>query len=163
MRELFLEYRAWLVEHREVTAFDDAVFETGLRYFDREVETLPGEYGPPRGALFLAVREKRPVGLGALRPLRAGVGEAKRIYVRPEARGCGLGRRITRAILDRARVLGYERVVLDTLPKMAAAIHIYRAMGFVPIPAYWAHPYPSALFFEYRFPRPGRTTSKSRD
>lgn len=161
VRELFIEYRAWLVEHREVTAFDDATFETGLRYFDQEVESLPGEYGPPGGALFLAFRERRPIGLGALRYLRSNTGEAKRIYVRPEARGLGLGRRITRAILNRARALGYERVVLDTLPKMTAAIRVYRGMGFVPIPAYWAHPYPSALFFEYRFSGPRRTRSPS--
>jgi len=161
VRALFLEYRAWQVEHREVTAFDDALLERGLRYFDQEVASLPGDYAPPRGALFLAFRGTEPVGLGALRPLKANVGEAKRIYVRPEARGTGLGRRITRAILNRARTLGYVRVVLDTLPTMTAAIALYRSMGFVPIPAYWSHPFPTALFFEYRFSGPGRTSPKA--
>ena len=87
------------------------------------------------------------------------VGEIKRLYVRPDARGARLGRRITRALLNRARKLGYDRVVLDTLPNMKAAIAIYRGMGFVPIRPYWAHPYPDALFFEYR-PR-GRAASST--
>jgi len=150
VRSLFLEYRGWLVEHREVTAFADSVLKRGLRYFDQEVEALPGGYGPPRGALYLAFHGTRPVGCGALRPLRANVGEIKRLYVQPSFRGAGLGRRITRVLLNRARKLGYRRVVLDTLPNMKAAIATYRSMGFVRIRAYWAHPYPSALFFEYR-------------
>jgi putative acetyltransferase len=154
IRSLFLEYRAWLADHREVTAFDDSVLETGLRYFDQEVASLPGEYGPPRGALVLAFRDTKAVGMGALRSLRKNVGEIKRVYVRPEARGEGLGHRITRAVLNRARTLGYDRVVLDTLPKMTAAIAVYRSMGFVPIPPYWPHPVPDALFFEYRLTRP---------
>ena len=153
VRALFLEYRAWLVEHREVTAFDDGVFERGLQYFDVEVRALPGEYAPPAGALFLAFRGATPVGMVALRRLRPRVGEVKRLYVRPKARGAGIGRRLTGAALRRARTIGYRRVVLDTLPKMTAAVAMYRSMGFAPIPPYWAHPYPAALFFEFRFPR----------
>lgn len=149
-RFLFLEYRKWLAEHREVTAFEDSVLKTGLRYFDEEIRTLPGAYGPPRGALCVAFDGSAPVGCGALRQLQPDVGEIKRLYVRPGARGARLGRRITRALLNRARRLRYDRVVLDTLPNMKAAIAIYREMGFVPIRPYWAHPYPDALFFEYR-------------
>ncbi len=158
-RSLFLEYRTWLAEHREVTAFEDSVLRTGLGYFDEEIRTLPGAYGPPRGALYVAWEGTTPVGCGALRQLGPDVGEIKRLYVRPDARGARLGRRITRALLNRARKLGYDRVVLDTLPNMKAAIAIYRGMGFVPIRPYWAHPYPDALFFEYR-PR-GRAASST--
>jgi ribosomal protein S18 acetylase RimI-like enzyme len=77
------------------------------------------------------------------------VGEIKRVYVRPEGRGQGIGRRLTRAALDEAKRLGYHRVVLDTLPSMGSAVALYRKMGFRPIPAYWKHPVPGALFFEY--------------
>jgi ribosomal protein S18 acetylase RimI-like enzyme len=150
VRSLFLEYRTWLAEHREVTAFDDAILRTGLDYFDREIENLPGDYGLPRGALFLACAGASPVGCGALRELPGNVAELKRVYVRPAARGKGLGRRITRVALNRARRSGYQRVVLDTLPTMTAAIAIYRSMGFAPIGAYWSHPVEGALFFQYR-------------
>ena len=153
-RALFLQYRQWLVDHREVSAFfDESVLSTGLRHFDTEVATLPGEYGRPRGALILAWAKADPVGCGALRRIGRDVAEIKRLYVRPEHRGAGFGRRITRVLLNRARKLGYRRVVLDTLPGMTSAIGIYRSMGFVPIRAYWAHPYPDALFFEYRLYR----------
>jgi ribosomal protein S18 acetylase RimI-like enzyme len=157
VRSLFAEYRKWLAEHREVTVFEDSVLKTGLRYFDEEIRALPGAYGPPRGALYLAFEGTTPVGCGALRQLGPHVGEIKRLYVRPDSRGSRLGRRITRALLNRARTLGYDRVVLDTLPNMKAAIAIYRSMGFEPIQPYWAHPYPDALFFEYRLR--GRTGS----
>lgn len=154
VRSLFLEYRTWLAEHREVTAFADSVLRVGLRALDEEIATLPGAYGPPRGALFLALEEGRSVGCGALRELPKNVAELKRVYVRPKARGNGLGRRITVAALNEARRMGYARVVLDTLPNMTAAIAIYRKMGFVPIGAYWAHPVEGALFFQYRLRPP---------
>lgn len=163
VRSLFLEYRTWLAEHREVTAFEDTVLETGLRYFDEEIRALPGAYGPPRGALYVAFEGTTQVGCGALRQLRPYVGEIKRLYVRPDSRGARLGRRITRALLNRARTLGYDRVVLDTLPNMKAAIAIYREMGFVPIRPYWAHPYPDALFFEYRLRGPAVSSARRQD
>jgi GNAT superfamily N-acetyltransferase len=146
-RALLLEYLDWLTEHREVTAFDDSVLKIGVEDFQRELASLPGVYAPPRGALVLAFESATPVGCGALKPLGRNRAEIKRIYVRPSARGLGLGRRITRALVNRARDLGYQRVVLDTLPKMTAAITIYRSEGFVPIERYWAHPVPDALFF----------------
>jgi ribosomal protein S18 acetylase RimI-like enzyme len=148
-RELFLEYRNWLAEHREVTVFEDSILKTGLDLFDEEIRSLPGAYGPPRGALYLAVEGVTPIGCGALRPVEPRTAEIKRLFVQPGYRGSHLGRRITRVLLNRARKLGYHRVVLDTLPKMEAAIAIYRKMGFAPIPPYWAHPVPDALFFEY--------------
>lgn len=147
VRTLFVEYRTWLIEHREVTAFGDSVLKRGIEDFDRELASLPGAYGPPRGALYLASEGTTPVGCGALRPLGQDRGEIKRVYVRSRARGSGLGRRITQALVNRARRVGYRRVVLDTLPRMTAAIGLYQSMGFTPIEPYWAHPVPDALFF----------------
>jgi ribosomal protein S18 acetylase RimI-like enzyme len=162
VRLLFREYRQWLVDHREVTAFDDSILQVGLGYFDTEIETLPGPYGPPRGAIVVALEGAAPVGCGALKLLQGNLGEIRRVYVRPASRGGGLGRRIVRALLNQARKLGYERVVLDTLPTMTAAINLYRRMGFLPIEAYWPHPVPGALFFDYRLPRgPARPPSRS--
>jgi putative acetyltransferase len=164
-RELFREYRAWLVEHREVTAFADSVLATGLGYFDKEMADLPGAYRPPGGALFVAYDGPTPVGCAALRELTSGVGELKRVFVRPSHRGGGVGRRLTARILQQARKEGHQRVVLDTLPRMVHAISLYKDMGFLPIQPYWSHPVAEALFFELRLRgstkrlqgRPGRT------
>jgi len=151
---LFLEYRAWLVAHREVTAFPDSVLARGLGLFDQELSEFPGAYAPPKGALFVACTGSSHVGCAALRPHWGRTAELKRLFVRPEARNAGVGRRLTLRTLRHARKLGYNRVVLDTLPTMVRAIALYRAMGFQPIPAYWAHPVPGALFFEYRLRAP---------
>lgn len=160
-RHLFREYRQWHLDHREVTVVDDAVLALGLGYLDAEIDALPGEYAPPRGSLVLAFEHRTPVGCGALRPLSRTVGEIKRVYVRDASRGRGLGGGITRALLSRARRLGYHRVVLDTMPGMIAAVGIYRKLGFVPTEAYWANPVPGALFFEYRFPpAPSRRSTR---
>jgi putative acetyltransferase len=144
---LFREYLGWLLAHREVTAFSDAILERGRIDFEREISNLPGEYADPGGGLLLAVRGRSLVGCGAFRRVREGVAELKRIYVRSGARGFGVGRRLTLELLDRVRRRGYRRVVLDTLPTMTAAIALYRSLGFRPVRAYWPNPVPGALFF----------------
>lgn len=149
-RVLFREYRAWLVNHWRETQSDDRILQIGLGYLDSEIETLPGAYVPPRGALALATKRGAPAGCGALRPVDDTTGEVKRIFVRPAARGVGVGHRIARALLRRAKALGYARVVLDTLPTMTNAAELYRKVGFIPIASYWDHPVAGALFFEYR-------------
>ena len=104
--------------------------------FEREVAGLPGEYGPPGGRLLLAQSGPSPAGCVALRRLREGVAEMKRLYVRPEFRGRKLGRRLAEAILDEAARMGYRAVRLDTLPSMKAARQLYETLGFRVIPRY---------------------------
>lgn len=153
-RRLFREYRQWHIDHRELTKMDDTSLQVGLGYLDAEIASLPGQYAPPRGALLLAYQGDTAVGCGGLRPLGDTLGEIKRVYVQPASRGGGLGAGITRALLAAARASGYDRVVLDTLPGMSAAIAVYRKLGFVPTTAYGTHPTAEALFFEYRLRDP---------
>ena len=98
--------------------------------FDRELASLPGDYAPPRGRLYLALAGGKPVGCAALRPLFHRDAEMKRLYVRPAMRGSGLGRALALRIIEEARALGYEAVKLDTLPQMKAAQRLYEALGF---------------------------------
>lgn len=113
--------------------------------FAAELATLPGAYAPPRGALFVAGPSTAAVGCVALRPLTAPgasatAAELKRLYVRPEGRGAGVGVALAHAAIGAAREIGYREIMLDTLPSMTAARALYAALGFVPCDAYYPNP-----------------------
>jgi putative acetyltransferase len=107
--------------------------------FEAELAALPGQYAPPRGGLYLATHGGKPAGCVALRALSASEGEMKRLYVRPEHRGAGLGRVLALHVIDAARALRYSGLKLDTLPTMRNAQALYAALGFRDAPAYGEH------------------------
>ncbi len=114
--------------------------------FETELATLPGKYAPPAGRLLLAWSGDAAVGCVALRPVGEGVCEMKRLYVQPSARGEQLGRRLAQGLCDEARLAGYRRICLDTLPSMAAAVRLYTHMGFRPIEPFVFNPIEGAIF-----------------
>lgn len=116
--------------------------------FEEEFAGLPGAYAPPGGALLLARDNGVATGCVALRRIDQRTAEMKRMYVRQAGRRGGLGRRLALAVIEEARRLGYRRIVLDTLPKLAAAIALYRDLGFRECPPYLRAPTPGALCFE---------------
>ncbi len=137
VRRLFEEYAGWLG------------FNLCFQNFDKELAQLPGDYAPPNGRLLLAVENDQVAGCVALRKIGEGIGEMKRLYVRPEFRGKGLGRKLTEAIIEEARRIGYQRVRLDTLPpKMQTAVGVYRSLGFKEIDPYYKNPVEGATFME---------------
>ena len=136
-RQLFEEYAAWLG------------FSLCFQNFDKELATLPGDYSPPNGRLLLAIKDDQLAGCVALRKIGEGTGEMKRLYVRPEFRGMGLGRRLTETVIEAARELGHQRLRLDTLPgRMDQAIAMYRSLGFKDIERYYNNPYEDAAYME---------------
>jgi len=134
VRGLFREYAASLSV--------DLCFQN----FAAELAALPGSYDPilvasVPGASGLA-------GCVALRAISDTIGEMKRLYLRPQHRGRGLGRQLAEAIIDAAREKGYDALRLDTLPEMQDAIPLYRGLGFREISPYCANPVSGALFLE---------------
>jgi ribosomal protein S18 acetylase RimI-like enzyme len=115
--------------------------------FQKELDALPGPYAPPDGELLLAKRGDHVLGCIGLKPLAPGVGELKRLYVREQARGLGVGKALIAAITQVARERGYAQVKLDTLPQMQSAIALYRSAGFAPIAPYGSHAYPGLVCF----------------
>ncbi len=135
------DVRAMLREYVEWIAQDLAFQE-----IDAELDGLPGEYAPPRGALLVATEGGRHLAMIALRPFDGPVGEMKRLYVRPAARGRGLARRLVARICDEAKRLGYTELRLDTLPMMGDAQALYEACGFVDIAPYYETPIAGTRF-----------------
>ena len=123
-----------------------------FQHFEEELADLPGEYAPPRGALFLARVDGEIAGCCALRPLDTAdypnAAEMKRLYVRKAFRGFGLGRQLAEATLDAARQAGYDCVLLDTLDDMEAARALYGDLGFEDIPPYYHNPIPGAHYLK---------------
>ena len=114
------------------------------------MEAMPGKYAPPADELLLARdRGGTPMGCVGLRPLDAhGCCEMKRLYVVPEGRGSGLGRKLVDAVVKEAERIGYRELRLDTLPSMAGAIALYRKLGFEPIEPYYATPVIGTIFMQ---------------
>lgn len=104
---------------------------------DHDVAHWQDEYNGRTGVLLLVVDPgDEVVGTAAVRLLQPGVGELKRMWLRPACQGQGLGRRLMDACLGEARRLGCRELRLDTQAKMEAAVHLYRACGFTEIPRY---------------------------
>jgi putative acetyltransferase len=122
-------------------------FSLDFQDFESELKGFPGHYSPPSGELLLATKDGRGAGVVGLRRFEEGTCEMKRLFVRPEFRGLGLGRRLAAAIVADARQKGYRAMLLDTVPSMTTAIALYRSLGFVEVPAYRYNPVPGAVYF----------------
>ena len=136
-RELFLEYAQSLG------------FSLCFQNFDKELADLPGDYAPPDGRLLLAEFEGQIAGCVALHKLEAVICEMKRLYLRAEFRGKGLGRAMADRIIAEARTMGYQRMRLDTVePVMKDAVAMYRRIGFREIAPYCKNPMAGVLYME---------------
>ena len=136
-RELFLEYA------------DSLGFSLCFQSFDQELASLPGNYAPPDGRLLLAEYRGQLAGCVALHKLEPEVCEMKRLYLRAQLRGRGVGRALVEAVIAEARMIGYQKMRLDTVePMMPNAVALYRRLGFREIHPYRPNPIAGALYME---------------
>jgi len=127
--ELMRSFIRWHYDrHASDRAMIDSYFDEDA--FEAELASLPGYYGPPKGALLVAESRGRVVGCVALKGLDQGRCEMKRLFVDQPAHGSGAGQSLARAIIERGRSLGYSRMMLDTGPKQIEAQGLYRKLGF---------------------------------
>ena len=136
VRELFTQYA------------DSLDFDLEFQGFSQELATLPGHYAPPDGCILLAAESGRIVGCVALRPLEDKICEMKRLYVKSDYRGRGIGRMLACAIIDRAREIGYAKMRLDTIATMQEARTLYYSLEFKNIKAYRYSPLDGPSFME---------------
>jgi putative acetyltransferase len=136
-RELFLEYA------------ESLGFSLCFQNFDQELAGLPGDYAPPEGRLLLAEYRGQAAGCVALHKLTPEICEMKRLYLRPQFRGRGIGRLQAEAVMSEARAIGYRKMRLDTVePVMPNAVAMYRRLGFKEIEPYCPNPNAGALYME---------------
>jgi putative acetyltransferase len=136
VRELFRAYAEWIA------------VDLSFQNFDEEFANLPGEYAPPDGALLLATNDSKPAGCVALRKFADDICEMKRLYVSADFQGTGVGRRLVDELIAEAKRLGYAKMRLDTMPKMASAQKLYRKLGFRDIEPYRFNPVACTVFME---------------
>ena len=136
-RELFLEYA------------ESLGFSLCFQGFDQELAGLPGDYSPPDGRLLVAEYRGQLAGCVALHRSGPDTCEMKRLYLRPQFRGRGLGRLQAEAVIAEARTIGYRKMRLDTVePVMPNAVAMYRRLGFKEIDPYRPNPIAGALYME---------------
>ncbi|MCP8968598.1 GNAT family N-acetyltransferase [Ectobacillus ponti] len=153
MRYIEVTDNEQLSEVREIFAEYTASLGINLDFqgVEAELAALPGKYAPPEGAIFLAI-DQETAGCVALRKLEEGVGEIKRLYVRPHFKGRGLGRQLMSLIIRKAPELGYTKLRLDTLPSMKEAVSLYTSLGFNRIAPYCYNPIEGAMYMELTLP-----------
>lgn len=117
---------------------------------EQEFANLPGKYALPEGRILLADAGLRIAGCIALRKVTPAICEMKKLYVRPFARGTGLGRMLAERLIAEARAAGYAEMRLDVLAEFGAAQQLYASLGFEPAKAVSYNPTPGAKFLGLR-------------
>jgi putative acetyltransferase len=119
--------------------------------FEEELAGLPSKYAPPAGAIFIAIDNGELIGCVAIRPIDQQQAELKRLYVKPDWHGQGVGKQLFECAMARAQSIGYGSIVLDTLESMRSARKLYLGYGFREIESYYHNPDPTTKFYRYDF------------
>jgi len=131
IKELFLEYTKMLAENdKEIEKYLE------MQNYDSELEHLGDKYGLPNGRLYIVKVDNEVAGCIGLRKIDNESCEMKRLYVRPIFRGYNIANKLVKTVIEDAKRIGYKRMLLDTLPFLEGAIHLYKKFGFYQIPSY---------------------------
>lgn len=144
------EIGALFSEYTDMLVAGDPSFQDYLdiQHYDAELQDLRAKYGPPGGRLYLALCDGEAAGCIGLKKLDDRRCEMKRLYVRPQFRGRKLGELLVRQIIADAREIGYSVMLLDTLPFLEGALHLYEKLGFAVIDRYNDSPMDSSIYMK---------------
>jgi putative acetyltransferase len=134
--ELVREYAAWLA------------IDMSFQNFEHEMAQIESIYSLPKGLFWVVQEGAKLVACVGFKRLDAATAEVKRLYVQPAFRGQRWGEKLMQTMLHTTRQLGYQRLVLDTVPQTVAAQGLYLRMGFTPIAQYYDGPTLATQFFE---------------
>ena len=143
IKELFLEYTEMLVKNDL-----NFVKYLELQNYYSELEHLSDKYGLPDGRLYIVKVENEVAGCIGLRKIDDKNCEMKRLYVRPAFRGHKISIKMIEKIIDDARMIGYKNMLLDTLPFLKGAIHLYKKLGFYEIESYNNSPMDTTIYMK---------------
>lgn len=137
-------------EYIDMLLADDSSFQKYLdiQHYDEEIKHLDAKYGMPYGRLYLAYCGGELAGCIGLRKIDGGNGEMKRLYVRPQFRGQHIGDKLVQQVIEDAKEIGYSHMLLDTLPFLESAIHIYKKYGFYTIESYNDSPMSTSIYMK---------------
>ena len=143
IRELFAEYTKMLLD-----VCDDFQQYLDIQGYDHEIEDPNVKYGLPNGRLYIAYFDNQSAGCIALRQISKTECEMKRLYIKQQYRGHQIGRKLLEAIINDAKEIGYQYMLLDTLPVLKTAIALYDSIGFYRVPQYNNSPIEKTLFMK---------------
>jgi GNAT superfamily N-acetyltransferase len=129
VHDLAYEFIDWLRE-RYPERHDQIADYLRHQNFAQQVKDVRPHYTPPKGECLIAVHRDRPVGLLMMKDKDGTTCEMNRMFVRPDARGLGVGRALIARLLDRAKEMGFATMNLGALPRHVEALPLYRSMGF---------------------------------
>ncbi len=135
-KELIKEYLKWIDN------------DLSFQQVDEELAGFPKKYEEPDGSFFIAKDGKNVIGCIGLKKIQSGICEMKRLFVKDEYKGRGLGKELIKTLIEEAKKKGYSKMRLDTLSKMKSAQRLYKEFGFYEIEQYVVNPIEGAVFME---------------
>lgn len=137
-------------EYTDMLIAGDSSFQDYLtvQHYDEEIRHLETKYGMPYGRLYIACCDGVPAGCIGLRKIDEQNCEMKRLYVRPLFRGNRIGDHLIQKLITDARKIGYSFMLLDTLPFLQSAIHLYWKYGFRETECYNNSPMRTSIYMK---------------
>ena len=135
-KNLIMEYMKWLNQ--------DLCFQN----IDDELNNFPKKYEEPEGTFVVAKENDKIVGIVGIKKLENRICEMKRLYVNDNYKGKGIGKKLVEIIIEEAKIKNYEKMRLDTLNTMEAALNLYYKNGFYNIVPYYHNPADGVVYLE---------------